>query len=122
MWQLVSQLVYTLLITNNHASFHLWRKEILVNYQKVSKYYVHDCRSPPYMDYLEIALALPFTKCSKIACSSTHGYFSLLLLMALGVKVTTTKAPLKQTFTWQSYSRLYHSTLMVFCRDNIEMN
>ena len=29
--------------TNNHASIHLWSKENLVKYQKVSKYYVHDC-------------------------------------------------------------------------------
>ena len=30
-------------ITNNHDSLHLWRKENLLKYQKVSKYYVHDC-------------------------------------------------------------------------------
>ena len=30
-------------ITNNHALFHLWSKESFVKYQKVSKYYVHDC-------------------------------------------------------------------------------
>ena len=29
-------------ITNNYTSFHLWRKEYLVKYQKASKYYVHD--------------------------------------------------------------------------------
>ena len=32
-------------ITNNHASFHLWWTERLLNHQKVSKYYEHDCRS-----------------------------------------------------------------------------
>ena len=31
-------------ITNNHASFHFWWKENLLNHQKVSKYYEHDCR------------------------------------------------------------------------------
>ena len=41
--QLVRQLVYTMFITNNHASFHLWGKEYLVKYQKVSKHYVQDC-------------------------------------------------------------------------------
>ena len=41
--QLVRQIVYTMFITNNHASLHLWWKEILVKYQKISKYYVHDC-------------------------------------------------------------------------------
>ena len=43
MWQLVRQLLYTMFITNNHASFHLWQKENLVKYQKVSKCYVRDC-------------------------------------------------------------------------------
>ena len=32
------------LITNNHASFHLWLKENLLNHQKVTKYYELDCR------------------------------------------------------------------------------
>ena len=31
------------LVTNNHASFHLWWKESLVKHLKVSKYYDHDC-------------------------------------------------------------------------------
>ena len=30
-------------VTNNHVSFHLWRKENLLNHQKVSKYYELDC-------------------------------------------------------------------------------
>ena len=30
-------------ITNNHASFHFWRKENLVKHQKVSKYNDDDC-------------------------------------------------------------------------------
>ena len=29
------QLVYTMFITNNHTSFHLWWKENLIKYQKV---------------------------------------------------------------------------------------
>ena len=29
-------------ITDNHASFHLWWTENLLNHQKVSKYYEHD--------------------------------------------------------------------------------
>ena len=31
-------------ITNNHAFFHLWWKKNLLNHQKVSKYYEHNCR------------------------------------------------------------------------------
>ena len=37
------QLVYTLLITYNCASFHLWWKENLVKYKIVPQYYFHDC-------------------------------------------------------------------------------
>ena len=37
------QLVYIVFISNNHALFHLWKKKNLVEYQKVSKYYDHDC-------------------------------------------------------------------------------
>ena len=32
-----------LFITNDHASFHFWWKENLLNHQKLSKYYEHDC-------------------------------------------------------------------------------
>ena len=38
------QLVYTMFITNNCASFHLWWKKNLVKHQKVSKYYENYCR------------------------------------------------------------------------------
>ena len=37
------QLVYTMLISNNRTSFHLWRKENLVKHQRVLKYYENDC-------------------------------------------------------------------------------
>ena len=32
-------------IANNHALFHLKWNENLLNHQKISKYYEHDCRS-----------------------------------------------------------------------------
>ena len=38
------QLVYTMFISNNRASFHLWWKENLVKHQKVPKYYENDYR------------------------------------------------------------------------------
>ena len=37
--------MYTMFITNNHGSFHLWWKENLVKHQKVSKYCGQDCTS-----------------------------------------------------------------------------
>ena len=36
------QLVYTMFITDNRASFHFWWKESLLKHQKVSKYYESD--------------------------------------------------------------------------------
>ena len=41
--QLVLQESYTIIISSNHAPSHLWRNKSLVKYQKVSKYYEHDC-------------------------------------------------------------------------------
>ena len=41
--KLVGQIAYTMFITGNHASFHLWWKENLVKNQKVSKYYIRGC-------------------------------------------------------------------------------
>ena len=39
------QLVYTMVISNNRGSFHLWWKKNLVKHQKASKYYEKDCSS-----------------------------------------------------------------------------
>ena len=38
-----SELVYTMFLSNNRASSHLWWKKNLVKHQKVSKYYENDC-------------------------------------------------------------------------------
>ena len=46
------ELIYTMFINNNLASFHLWWKENLVKHQRVSKYYENDCRS--HKQYLTI--------------------------------------------------------------------
>ena len=37
------QLVYTMFISDNPPSFHLWRKQNLIKHQQVSKYYENDC-------------------------------------------------------------------------------
>ena len=50
--QVVKQLVYTMLISNNRASFHLWWKENFVKHQKVSKYHGNDCRSAAFLEKL----------------------------------------------------------------------
>ena len=61
--QLTRQLVYTVFVTNNHASFHLWWKENLIKYQKVLKYHVHDCRSKMIFIYV-ISANLVDTNCN----------------------------------------------------------
>ena len=40
----MSQLVYTMFVTNNHTSFHLWWKKNLFNHQNVPKCYENNCR------------------------------------------------------------------------------
>ena len=45
-------------ITNNHASIHLWWKENLLNHQKVSKYYEHDCMQKILLLFMALWTAL----------------------------------------------------------------
>ena len=56
---------YSNFITDKHASFHLWWKENLLNYQKVSKYYEHDCKywGKGFWHFLTTLLMLEFTLC-----------------------------------------------------------
>ena len=42
--QLLRQLLYTMLITNNHTSIYSWWKRKFGQTLKVSKYYERDCR------------------------------------------------------------------------------
>ena len=37
-------MIFPNFLSNNHASFHLWWKDILVKHQNVSEYYENDCR------------------------------------------------------------------------------
>ena len=52
-WQLMRQLVYSIFISNNRASAHLWWKENLVKHQRVTKYYENDCRKFGFLKYKE---------------------------------------------------------------------
>ena len=44
--------------TFDHASFHLWCKENLLNHQKVSKYYEHDCPQNFLLLFMSLLTAL----------------------------------------------------------------
>ena len=45
-------------ITSNYSSFHLWWKKNLLNYQKVSKYYEHDCLQNFILLFMSLLTAL----------------------------------------------------------------
>ena len=59
------QLLYTVFITNNHVSFHLRWKELLLKYQKLSKYYDHVCLQNFLFLFLNLVTA-PIVKSSHI--------------------------------------------------------
>ena len=39
----MTQLLYTMFIGNDRASFHFWAQEHLLKHQRVSKYYHNEC-------------------------------------------------------------------------------
>ena len=47
--QIVRQLVYPLSVCNNLFPFHLWWREIVLNYEKGYKCFVQDCSSYPHL-------------------------------------------------------------------------
>ena len=46
------------LFANNHASFHMWWKKNLLNYQNVSKYYEHGCLENLLLLFMSLLTAL----------------------------------------------------------------
>ena len=61
----MSQLAYTILISNNRPSLHLWWKENLGKLQQVSKYYENDCLQI-FLLLLMSLLKMKFVKNSHI--------------------------------------------------------
>ena len=59
------QLVYTVFLGNNRASFHFWGKENLVKQQKVLKYYENDCLRNFVLLFMSV-LTVPIAK--KVIC------------------------------------------------------
>ena len=115
-WELVSQLWYSIFITNNHGSFHLWWKENLVKYQKVSKYYVHDCRC-----CVRDLLFLPFhTLCpfyqSEEVCHMyrvkknyiTHWSKDCHSLDTFGYNISTVSSDSNSTLIWEYTEHIYY--------------
>ena len=68
------QLVYTILISNNHASFHIWWKENLLKHQKVWKYHESGCRPLTEMKLSIQALPIAMGKPIRNVCLGTVKY------------------------------------------------
>ena len=45
-----------MIFTDNRASFHLRREEYLAKYQKVPKYFEHNCSTKPFHGFDKIAI------------------------------------------------------------------
>ena len=73
------QLVYTMFISNNRASFHLRWKENLVKYQKVSKSYETDCSSNFHKQELIFSII-------KRWIQSNHKILKSFLTLGSGIK------------------------------------
>ena len=61
----MSELVYTIYITNNHALFQLWLKENLIKNQKVLKYCDHYCQQN-FLFLIMFLLTAPIGKFSHV--------------------------------------------------------
>ena len=66
-------------ITNNRASCHLWLKENLLNHQKVSKYYEHDCLLENFILLFMSLLTVLIVKSSHILAGIYFVFLSTAL-------------------------------------------
>ena len=72
------QLVCTMFISNNRASFHLWWKENLLKHQKVSKYYESSCNNRGISNLKKSFLLPPTCKnVFKIKSKTTRAMLSI---------------------------------------------
>ena len=51
------QLAYTIFISNNRATFHLWVRDNLVIHQKFSNYYENDCLQILLLVFMSLSTA-----------------------------------------------------------------
>ena len=59
-WQFKRKVVYTMLISNKCAAFHLWLKEILVKRLNISKYYANG-----FLQNIAVYVFINNTNCHK---------------------------------------------------------
>ena len=104
------QLVYTILISNNRPSFHLWWKENLAKLQQVSKYYEKDC--------LQIFLLLFMSLLPTKFVKNSHIWGKIYLIFLKNVlKQTRNSFNTKFQAQWKACSSSYQlkQILAVFC-------
>ena len=104
------QLVYTILISNNRPSFHLWWKENLGKLQQVSKYYERDC--------LQIFLLLLMSLFEIKFVKNSHIWSRIYLIFLKNVlKETRNSFNTKFQAQWKACSSSYEvkRILALFC-------
>ena len=80
-------------INNNHASFHFWWKENSVMYQKISKYYIHDCLQNFVLLLVPLLTALVLK-----SYISKQSYFALIMSWNCAKSLILTKIVKKTKF------------------------
>ena len=104
------QLVYTILVSNNRQSFHLWWKENLGKLQQVSKYYERDC--------LQIFLLLLMSLRKIKFVKNSHIWSRIYLIFLKNVlKETRNSFNTKFQAQWKACSSSYQlkQILAVYC-------
>ena len=104
------QLVYTMFISNNRPSFHLWWKENLAKLQQVSKYYEKDC--------LQIFLLLFMSLLPTKFVKNSHIWSKIYFIFLKNVlKQTRNSFNTKFQAQWKACSSSYQlkQILAVFC-------
>ena len=105
---------YSQFITNNHALFHLWWKENLLNHQKVSKYYVHGCSPPLACQYKFLVASIGTTAFQLITITSTLEHFlDYLILHYLFLLTIVTR---NEKIVWKVVWIEYYLRLNLSCR------
>ena len=104
------QLVYTILISNNRPSFHLWWKENLVKLQQISKYYEKDCL------HIFLLLLMSWLKTKFVKKSHICGKIYFIFLKNV-LKQTRNSLNSKFQAQWKAWSSSYQlkQILAVFC-------
>ena len=109
----MAQLVYTVFISNNRASFHLWSMENLLKHQKVSKYYGSVVDTPvSTVNYFRKKLHLKCWTGSEYV-SGTGNYFRKCFILDVWLGFKNTFDIFKETFYFLHEYKYTQSSISV---------